>query len=112
MIRKTAPAMPTVQDESLPLHSHRWGVDCAHPIRQSNNEVGTCTGRSRGPVHHQLLAEFFPVRGFSRLTGEREDAGVEDCIPWNNISCSHDTKTGSEASGQKLMGGEDSVTPG
>jgi hypothetical protein len=55
------------------------------------HEVDSRPGLSRGPVYHQLLAEFFPVRGFSRLTGKREDVGVEDCIQRNNLSCSHDT---------------------
>jgi hypothetical protein len=59
------------------------------------------------------LSEFFPFKGFLKATGEQEDAGVEDCIPrtsFFNITTSG--KRRSIASGQKLMEGVDSVTPG
>ena len=43
------------------------------------HDVGTRSGLSRGPDYFQLSKSFFPSRVFS-ATGNREDAGVEDCI--------------------------------
>jgi hypothetical protein len=50
------------------------------------HKVGSRSGLIRGPNNHQLSDEFFPVRGFSRLAGYSEDAGVEDCIQQHHSS--------------------------
>jgi hypothetical protein len=80
---------PTFDDAIPPQHAYRTGRTTMkdHPCLNhwsagpvlNQLDVVTCSGLLRGPAHFQIVPSFFPSRVFS-ATGEREDAGVEDCI--------------------------------
>jgi hypothetical protein len=79
-------------------------------MRGLNTEIGhevvARSGLLRGPGCHQLLTEFFPVRGFSQSAGNWEDAAVEDCIQQHHLIYEKESRVGILVFGTKLEKGE------